>query len=378
MLSYWERKFWNKPVDFTIIGAGIVGLFSAYFLKVENPNATVAVIEKGLGPSGASTKNAGFACYGTAGEILDDLESMPKDVVMETVKLRWKGLQLLQKTVSPKALTMSKLGGYEVFRTEDAFESCYSQLSDINDLLEAATGVSETLEIKERPLGRLYHKTLFNSLEAQLNPMHLCHEMVRLCREIGVRFYFGLEINNLSDDSNKVHLESEALSLYSHQVILATNAFTPVLRQDLDIVPVRNQVLLSSPIPNLSVKGTFHLDRGYIYFRNVDDRLLIGGARHILATEEEKTMALGSNPIIIDYLKQLAVNELGLKNFTVAHKWSGIIATGATKQPIIRAVSPHLVCAVRLGGMGVATGSAVAREVVNIITGTSHKTYDEC
>ena len=117
MLSYWERKFWNKPVDFTIIGAGIVGLFSAYFLKVENPNATVAVIEKGLGPSGASTKNAGFACYGTAGEILDDLESMPKDVVMETVKLRWKGLQLLQKTVSPKALTMSKLGGYEVFRT---------------------------------------------------------------------------------------------------------------------------------------------------------------------------------------------------------------------------------------------------------------------
>jgi hypothetical protein len=35
------------------------------------------------------------------------------------------------------------------------------------------------------------------------------------------------------------------------------------------VKPARAQVLITEPIDNLDVRGTFHLDCGYYYFRNI-------------------------------------------------------------------------------------------------------------
>ena len=52
-----------------VIGGGIVGSFTALKIASENKNARVALIERGILPLGASTKNAGFACFGSISEI---------------------------------------------------------------------------------------------------------------------------------------------------------------------------------------------------------------------------------------------------------------------------------------------------------------------
>jgi glycine/D-amino acid oxidase-like deaminating enzyme len=62
-LSYWEIKTWLSDIDYTIIGSGIVGLNCALNLKKKFPKAKVLILEKGMVPQGASTKNAGFACF---------------------------------------------------------------------------------------------------------------------------------------------------------------------------------------------------------------------------------------------------------------------------------------------------------------------------
>ena len=72
-LSYWEIKSWFTNIDYTIVGSGIVGLSCALHLKERFPKAKILVLEKGTLPQGASTKNAGFACFGSLSEILDDL-----------------------------------------------------------------------------------------------------------------------------------------------------------------------------------------------------------------------------------------------------------------------------------------------------------------
>ena len=74
-LSYWELKSWLTNVDYTIVGSGIVGLNTALNLKKRFPKANILVLERGVLPQGASTKNAGFACFGSLSEILDDLKS---------------------------------------------------------------------------------------------------------------------------------------------------------------------------------------------------------------------------------------------------------------------------------------------------------------
>ena len=72
-LSYWELKSWFMNVDFTIVGSGIVGLNCAFYLKQKYPSANILILEKGILPQRASTKNAGFACFGSLSEIIDDL-----------------------------------------------------------------------------------------------------------------------------------------------------------------------------------------------------------------------------------------------------------------------------------------------------------------
>ena len=74
-LSYWEIKSWFKNVDFTIVGSGIVGLSCALNLRKKFPKAKIVILEKGMLPQGASTKNAGFACFGSVSEIVEDLKN---------------------------------------------------------------------------------------------------------------------------------------------------------------------------------------------------------------------------------------------------------------------------------------------------------------
>ena len=71
--SYWELKEWFTNIDFTIVGSGIVGLNCAITLKKNHPKAKILILEKGMLPQGASTKNAGFACFGSLSEIENTL-----------------------------------------------------------------------------------------------------------------------------------------------------------------------------------------------------------------------------------------------------------------------------------------------------------------
>src|SRR5688572_27120417 len=94
--SYWEIKHYFKKYDLIVVGSGIVGLSTAISHKQKNKKASILILEKGILPDGASSKNAGFACFGSAGEILSDLQNITEESVWETVQMRWKGLQLLR------------------------------------------------------------------------------------------------------------------------------------------------------------------------------------------------------------------------------------------------------------------------------------------
>lgn len=91
-LSYWDIKSNFENIDFTIVGSGIVGLNCALRLKNRFPSAKILILEKGSLPQGASTKNAGFACFGSLSEILSDLKTHTKEQVLQLTKYRVEGL----------------------------------------------------------------------------------------------------------------------------------------------------------------------------------------------------------------------------------------------------------------------------------------------
>jgi glycine/D-amino acid oxidase-like deaminating enzyme len=142
---------------------------------------------------------------------------------------------------------------------------------------------------------------------------------------------------------------------------------------ELDVVPGRGQIMITEPINDLKFKGTFHIEEGYFYFRNVGNRVLIGGGRH-LDFKGEETLQNGIHPEIEkELLRILKEDVLPNQEFSVSQQWSGIMAFGAIKKPILEWINKDTLLAVRLGGMGMAIGSELGELVSLEIEKTIHK-----
>ena len=112
-LSYWERKNWFTNVDYTIVGSGIVGIFCALNLRERFPDSKILILEKGILPQGASTKNAGFACFGSISEIIDDLKTHTEEEVIQLIQKRKNGIEILRKRLGDDKIDYKPFGGYE-------------------------------------------------------------------------------------------------------------------------------------------------------------------------------------------------------------------------------------------------------------------------
>lgn len=368
-LSYWERETFFKNIDVAVIGSGIVGLSAAIHLKEKSPHLQVAVLERGTLPAGASTRNAGFACFGSMTELLDDLTQMSEDEVFAVVEKRWRGLQRLRALVGDAQLDFQMLGGYEMFTDQesDSFSDCVERIPYFNQKLAAITGHAEAYSVADEHLPRLgfggVRHLIHNRPEGQVNTGKMMAALLQKADSVGVKIFNGIGVTRLEDSSQGVELEMEAgWTLRVPSVLVAVNGFAKRLFPHLEVVPARNQVLITRPVAGLCVEGCFHYDRGYFYFRNIDGRILLGGGRN-LAFEAERTDEFGANDVIRSALVQL-LHEVVCpgQGVEVEAWWTGIMGLGPVKKPIIERVSPNVVVSVRLSGMGVAIGTLVGQE----------------
>ncbi len=369
-LSYWEIKTWLNNVDFTVIGSGIVGLNCALTLRQNYPNAKIIVLEKGMLPQGASTKNAGFACFGSLSEIIDDLNHHSEEEVLDLVSKRIEGLNLLRETVGDKQIDYKPYGGYELFLNNDAelYEICQENLDNVNSLLRPIFK-SDVFSFRPNQFGfdHIIEYLSFNQFESQIDTGKMMDALLKKAYSTGIKILNNCHVNAIDDNNGQVHVETENFEFKTNNVLVATNGFASQLIND-NVKPARAQVLITKPIKNLHIKGTFHLDKGYYYFRNIDNRILFGGGRN-LDFKGEETDQFGETQLIQNKLEEiLKTTIIPNTEFEIEHRWSGIMGVGKQKKPIVKQLSNNVYCGVRLGGMGVAIGSLVGVELAELIT----------
>lgn len=367
--SYWEIKSWLYNVDFTIVGSGIVGLSCALQLKQKYPKAKILILEKGILPQGASTKNAGFACFGSLSEILDDLKSHDSDEVIKLVKKRVNGLALLRKTLGDKTINFQQLGGYELFSEGDTelFESCLLNKETINKLLKPIFK-EDVFSLKKNIFNfqNIKKDYVFNQFEGQIDTGSMMEILLQKVQSQGIKVLNNITVQSFSEDIGSVKIKTNQFELTSSKLFIATNGFASQLLKE-SVKPARAQVVITKPIENLHIKGTFHLEEGYYYFRNIDNRILLGGGRN-LDFKGEETTELNQTERIQNKLEDLLKGTI-LPNTKVEidHRWSGIMGVGNKKKAIVKQLSNHIFCGVRLGGMGVAIGSLIGKELAELI-----------
>lgn len=359
MLSYWESETF-LDYDVIIVGAGITGLSATITILEKQPDLNILVLEKSLFPDGASTKNAGFACFGSLTELLDDMQRMGELACLDLVQQRWKGLLKLRSRFSDKEIGYEGLGGYELINKNQ--KEALSQIEKVNKLLTPIfkTPVFEDVSNRIDEMGfnsQTYSGLVFNAFEGQINTGKTINSLWYLATKLGAKILTGADVESTSHNTVNVKTAKDIFTFKSKKVVLCTNAFAMNLFPDLDIVPGRGQVMITNPIDNLKFKGTFHIEEGYFYFRNVGNRVLIGGGRH-LDFKGEETLKNGIHPEIEkELLRILKEDILPNQEFNIVQQWSGIMAFGAFKKPILEWVNNDTLLAVRLGGMGMAIGS---------------------
>lgn len=360
--SYWELKHYFKKFDYIIIGSGIVGLNTAFQIKKKHPKASLLILEKGVLPNGASTKNAGFACFGSSSELLDDIATSGEKLVWETVKMRWEGLKLLKKNLGEKNIAYKPYGGTEWFSSKLELDACMDQLTFLNDSLKNLLGIKGTFKkdnnyIKSKMIGAIKNK-----YEGQLDTSLMMNQLIKLVSSTGVEILNNVEVSDMISSAAGVDLETNVGVFKCKKCVVAINGFANKLLKRLDVKPARAQVLITKPIKNLKLKGAFHYDKGYYYFRNIDNRILLGGARN-MDFKKETSDKFKLNSAIQDHLDNFLKTAVipGIEH-EVEHRWTGIMGVGREKKPIIEFVNENVLAAVRMGGMGVAIGSLVGLE----------------
>lgn len=368
VLSYWEKAS-LRHFDLIVVGSGIVGLFTALFYSKRYPRHRVAILEKGLFPEGASTKNAGFACFGSISELENDLKNLGSLQAASLVMERYNGLQLLRQELGDKAIEYEEVGGYEI-----CFNSPDQQRIDFfNTLLDPFLGERPYSVVSKNRFGftSKVKCMIKNKLEGTIHTGKMIAALQEKVSKAGVVSFTQSEVLKVKNyaQGGKVLIKtlSGSIELIASQVALCTNAFSKNFLPEENVKPGRGIILLSKPNKAFNWKGSFHYHEGFNYFRTINNRLLIGGGRH-LDQEEENTLENGINKKIeaslMSDLRTLFGSEANIK---IDQSWSGIMAFGETKKPIIKRVNPHLVAGIRLGGMGIAIGAAVGKTLAELL-----------
>jgi|GEM_PF-2111392 len=375
--SYWEKQWYAAKADITVIGAGLVGSFCALALSRRFPSASIQMIDAHAIPQGASTKNAGFVCTGSASELLSNINEQGADELWALMERRWKGRMLLESFLTEQHIEWNRAPAYEIFPVSlDASHlACMSQLTELNHQMYSVTGLEDFfLPGSEHPdhrssaanLWRDDIKTISQYEEGQIQPVALLMKLHEILRGSGVRILTGFRAMQYEEtDTGLAILGNQDTRLLTDRIVIATNAFTRDLLPSARVTAVRNQVIVSQRLSTMPA-ACIHMDRGYYYFRNVGSRLLAGGGRHRLGNDEI-TSTLATSAGAKTHLQDIALQTFQMESFEVAHHWSGILGLSPGLGPSVTQLEDRVYTAVGMGGMGLAIASQLAIEMADLL-----------
>ncbi|MEI6087412.1 MAG: FAD-dependent oxidoreductase [Bacteroidota bacterium] len=359
-LSIWESESFYSTQDIIIIGGGFMGLWTALSLKQKNRALRITILEKNITPLGASTRNAGFSCFGSPTEILSDIETLGLEETLEIVRMRFEGIEKIKNTFSAKQIDLDNCGGYELINKDYKY---FNQLDEkiifLNDQLKSITEKEHTFVRKDHLISEKgligFDAMIENTLESGIHSGKLVSALIQKVQASGVSILNGIEVKSWERNLDGIQVDThQQIKFTANQIMFCTNAFGNTISPELNITPARGQVIVTSEIPNLKLNGTFHFDEGFYYFRNLDGKILIGGARNEDFEGERTTDITGSELIKNKLANFLHKHVDPSYQFTIENHWSGIMGFTENKKPLLTKLQDNVYAVIACNGMGVA------------------------
>jgi gamma-glutamylputrescine oxidase len=374
-ISYWLDQSPQKPkkkYDFVIIGGGIAGLSTAYWLQKDYPNAKIALLEKDRIGFGASGRNAGFVTCGSLEHFIKLQTRFRLPKALEIWKFSEENRRLLVEHIiedQADALQYQQNGSCTVAPSPAHWET-YQEAAQImkTNRLDVQVVAASTLEadygIKGFEGGVVYKG------DGSIHPVRL---LERLKSKLNVDIFEHTEVFQIEDDKGTQKIKTDQGVFEAPKVLLTLNAYLPMVLKEFKslLFPQRSQILMTEPLQNF-VKGPCYLTKLLCYFRQLPTgELLVGGFRN-LSLETESTSLDQTTPVIQEALYQFIKDHFKLgKKAKVAYQWSGIMGFTPDEQMLIGASpnNPHIHLMAGCSGHGMGLSFHAAKVLVESLSG---------
>lgn len=352
--------------DVVVVGGGIIGASAAYYLS-KRDNLKVAIVESNSIASQASGRNAGFVLRGIQTYYNECVKRFGRDNARFIYEFAEENQAVIKQFASQT-------------NVDFAIEPCGSYI--LADSIEELEELEESFEllnedgfevelIKDDPLDRGFYGALLNKQDFGLNPVSLTRA---ISQASGAEIFENEHVLRLESDheSGKIEVIGTGTSFFAETVILATNAYTPLVDpwfQD-KFKTARGQILITRPLSKRIIDRLCYANYGWVYFRQLSDmRLLLGGRRQLYKDQEVGYADLVTPEVqsaLEEYMKDSFADIVGTP---IDYRFSGVMAYTKDGLPIL-GEHPHsdrkrVFYALGFNGHGIGYGMRIGKTLVD-------------
>jgi glycine/D-amino acid oxidase-like deaminating enzyme len=371
--SLWlTRGHDTEEVETVVVGAGIVGLSTAYWLTRSGRRPLVLDAD-GIA-SHASGRNAGYLMTGTAEPYSRLVRAIGEAAAFRLWELSSENRELLRGELLDTGRVDCEFvpeGSWIAAMADDGEQE--RELRESGErLLKLGLPLEwrEAAEVRHASGSDRLGGALFQARDGGLDPARLCRGIARLVVEAGGRVRTGVCVRRLEPEGDRIRIVTDGGHLLAERLVLALNAYAPALVPQLhgEIRPVRGQLFATAPGAR-DLTGVWYVNDGYEYFRQLPDgTFVLGGCRRV-ARETE----VGYEETSTAHVQGALERFLGeaLPRFTdraIRHRWAGTMGFTADGLPRSGEV-PGMSGAIYAAGfnghgmsLGFATGKWLARK----------------
>lgn len=368
--------------DLLVVGGGFTGLWTALEAKARDPQRDVVLVEARSIAFGATGRNGGFISasltHGHAhGEAL-----WPREMA-ELVRLGNENLEEIEKLCADEGIDadLRLCGKTAVATTEHA----HAQLAAI---AEVNTRYGESVELLDADAVRadiaspqFLGGVRIRSGSGLMDPAALAWGLLDLARRRGVRIHEGTPVRRITRHGAGVRAYTPIASIDARQVMLATNAYPPLLRRlRMRFLPIFDHVLVTEPLTPEQQQaigwserqGLTDIGNQFHYTRPTrDGRILWGGydANYYRGnrTDESLEERMASFELLA---RQFEAMFPALHGIRFTHRWAGLIDSTSRFTPAFgTAMGGRLGYVVGFTGLGTAMSRFGARTALDMLAG---------
>jgi glycine/D-amino acid oxidase-like deaminating enzyme len=324
--------------DLVVVGGGYFGLWTALLAKERDPSREVLLLEGETCGHAASGRNGGFCEASLTHGFGNGLARWPGELDTMLAMGR-ENLDAIERTVEEHGIDCDfvRSGSFAVATQRHQLEPLREEYAETR-AHGMATRWLEAAELRERVSSPTFLAGMHDPDAAIVEPARLAWGLRDACLRSGVRIAEQTRVTGIARAGSGVGVHVGEERVQAQRVVLATNAYPPLLRRlRLMTVPVYDYALMTEPLTpeqRASVgwegrEGISDTGNQFHYFRTTrDGRILWGGYDAIYHFGSGISSEYDGRPETFEVLaRNFFTTFPQLSGLTFSHAWGGVIDT---------------------------------------------------